>query len=541
MKKTVINLINGGDTISESIGTINRNFLNIGEALDRVVAGTAAGVESAKWTGTGSKSEGPGLEITMSDGTTVGTSTKFPAAGKNRAGVVTAEEQTFGGRKRFESGVSTDTITDVWGRKTVVSGERSLKLGGDGGIEIRYDDAGRITGITYPGMRETDLTDVIGRINNVRTSVTLANERIDGLTTTYSGHDNRPKDTIENMHEYWQNDDISVHEGDTYRSISRTGLENDTYVLTKDSSGTYEYDRSRDVRVMSGDGNETEWFWKCVTRNSSTDINVSEIAESVMEQIDTSVIVDEVVDRMGGLTGGSTTFGKTTLPTNYKAGDVWFFDGDNSISPAPSAPTGLVAGNIYRSGSDSTGFDASHWTSGVDVARSIKAQSASAGNTITTTGVSSGDDFSKSLMEIVRDLCEITNIDEHNTCEMDPSTENIPTGSLTVPGDSNPFFTKNSGKRIRVHITGSRTAQQNNMLTCMFDNDDGKTKTVLVSGTYTGSLSEGWYLVEYIETSYNNGNEDVTEEVYNFIPTVAKIDTIRNILEQYDILLVKKQ
>lgn len=147
MKTITLNKINGGDSISDSMLSINSNFEMIENAIDTYVSNGDGGINISGFEWKSGKREGPGATITLTNGNkyTVG---KMPSASTESSGVVTTGEQRFSGKKVFVGGVGADRITNIGNREIFKSEGNTMTIGGEGGIKFTYNENGSIRDVS---------------------------------------------------------------------------------------------------------------------------------------------------------------------------------------------------------------------------------------------------------------------------------------------------------------------------------------------------------------------------------------------------------
>lgn len=147
MKTITLNRINGGDSISDSMLSINSNFEMIENAIDTYVSNGDGGINISGFEWKSGKREGPSATITLTNGNkyTVG---KMPFASTEHSGVVTTAEQRFSGKKVFVGGVSANMITNIGNREIVKSEGNTMTIGGEGGIKFTYNENGSISDVS---------------------------------------------------------------------------------------------------------------------------------------------------------------------------------------------------------------------------------------------------------------------------------------------------------------------------------------------------------------------------------------------------------
>ena len=313
-RRIKFNRINGKDTLSDSITTLNQNFELLEETLDTQIANGVSSlqVDDVVWNVTGTT--GPSSTIKLSNGNTAKIN-PIPTADENQSGVITTGDQNISGMKTFKSGISTDNLIDSMYHNIITTDGNKVYVGGENGIQLIYDSEGRLSDVYYSFLRGTDISEIItssGRdveelrnylesilnqyntrleqqedyINDVARAIAEINnlddliEQLDGLIENYFGE----PDEMQNLIDTWTDDDaLDLHLGDTFTDI----VNKKCYKLRKHGSA-YTWDEL----------DESEY---------------SAVVRALINSLEAKSVAD----------GKCTTFYQDNIPAPCYVGDIW--------------------------------------------------------------------------------------------------------------------------------------------------------------------------------------------------------------------------
>ena len=313
-RRIKFNRINGKDTLSDSITTLNQNFELLEETLNTQISNGVSSlqVDDVVWNVTGTT--GPSSTITLSNGNTAKIN-PIPAADENQSGVITTGDQNISGVKTFKSGISTDNLIDSMYHNIITTDGNRVYVGGENGIQLIYDSDGRLSDVYYSFLRGTDISEIItssGRdveelrnylesvltqydirfeqqedyINNVARAIAEVNnldeliEQLDGLIENYFGEPDEMKQLIDT----WTSDGtLDLHLSDTFTDIvNRT-----CYKLRKQGSN---------------------YVWVEIDESE-----YSAVVRALLNSLDAKSVAD----------GKCTTFYQDNIPAPCYVGDIW--------------------------------------------------------------------------------------------------------------------------------------------------------------------------------------------------------------------------
>ena len=314
VKRIKFNRINGKDTLSDSITTLNQNFELLEETLDTQISNGVSSlqVDDVVWNVAGAT--GPSSTIKLSNGNTAKIN-PIPAADENKSGVITTGDQNISGVKTFKSGVSTDNLIDSMYHNIITTDGNRVYVGGENGIQLIYDSEGRLSDVYYSFLKGTDISEIIessGRdveelrnylesilnqynikleqqedyINDVARAIAEINnldeliEQLDGLIENYFGE----PEEMQTLIDTWTDEDtLDLHLSDTFTDIVNRKC--------------YKF-------VKNGDS----YGWRLLDESE-----YSAVVRALLNSLEAKSVAD----------GKCTTFYQDNIPAPCYVGDIW--------------------------------------------------------------------------------------------------------------------------------------------------------------------------------------------------------------------------
>ena len=147
-KKIKFNRISGNDILANSITTINQNFELLENTLETQISNGVSSLQIGDVNWNTSGANGPSSTISLSNGN-MARINPIPSADESQSGIITTGDQTIAGRKTFNQGIVSDSIVDKRYHNIITADGDTVFVGGEGGIQLRYDSEGNLTDVEY--------------------------------------------------------------------------------------------------------------------------------------------------------------------------------------------------------------------------------------------------------------------------------------------------------------------------------------------------------------------------------------------------------
>lgn len=197
-KKIKFNRISGNDILANSITTINQNFELLEDTLETQISNGVSSLQIGDVNWNTSGANGPSSTISLSNGNTARIN-PIPSADESQSGIITTGDQTIAGRKTFNQGIVADSIVDKRYHNIITADGDTVFVGGEDGIQLRYDSEGNLTDVEYGFLNGIDITEIISNSTTTNRSVEELRNYLESIRRQYDARFEENETYINNV------------------------------------------------------------------------------------------------------------------------------------------------------------------------------------------------------------------------------------------------------------------------------------------------------------------------------------------------------